>query len=378
VTGVRYALEPGRGSTAVPVRTTLLGAVVAVTAVVASLVFAASLHHLGSTPRLYGWDWDARINTDGGRDFGLVNARLAKDRDVAAFSAGDNSRIAVGNRSIPAIGVDPAGGVHPTISKGRAPTADGEIALGIRTMDDLGVGVGDHVKVTYGRRSQSMTVVGRAVFPSFGTYEGSDKTELGTGAMLTRHDLRRLAPSFEKTFHLVRFTGGTNRAAALRRIRSWAPEDADNTFVQVLGRPTDIVNYRRVGQTPLILAAVLALLAAATVAHALITSVRKRRRDIAVLRALGFGRGAVSATVAWQATTLVGVALLVGVPVGVAAGRWAWTVLAQRLGAVVEPETPTLAVALLVPGALVLANVVGAFPGWLAGRVRPALALRTE
>src|SRR5207248_1575294 len=247
-------------------------------------------------------------------------------------------------------------------SKGRAPTADGELALGSRTMQDVGVHVGDHVRITYGDRRQSLTVVGRAVFPSFGTYQGSDKTEVGTGALLTHHDLQRLAPSFEKTFHLVRLAPGANRAAAVRRMRSWAPEDADLSFLQELARPTDIVNYRRVGQTPLILAGVLALLAAATVAHALVTSVRRRRRDIAVLRALGFGRGHVSATVAWQATTLVLVAVVLGVPLGVASGRWAWTVLAQRLGAVVEPVTPTLGVALLMPAALLLGNLVGAFP----------------
>src|SRR5207302_9160976 len=105
------------------------------------------------------------------------------------------------------------GGVEPTIAKGRAPTADGEIALGARTMHDLGVSIGDHVPVVYGHRTRSLTVVGRAVFPSFGTYQGSDKTEIGTGAPLTHHDLQTLAPSFEKTFQLVRFDPGVNHAA---------------------------------------------------------------------------------------------------------------------------------------------------------------------
>src|SRR5205823_4845063 len=125
---------------------------------------------------------------------------------------------AVGTRSIPAIGIDPRGGVEPTIAKGRAPTADGEIAFGSRTMHNLGVGLGDKVVVRYGRRSRSLTVVGRAVFPSFGTYQGSDKTEVGTGALLTHDDLNHLAPSFEKTFHLVRLDPRVNRAIALGRL----------------------------------------------------------------------------------------------------------------------------------------------------------------
>ena len=61
VTGVRMALEPGRGPTAVPTRSSLVGAGVAVAAVAAALTFAASLNHLVATPRLFGWNWDAGV-----------------------------------------------------------------------------------------------------------------------------------------------------------------------------------------------------------------------------------------------------------------------------------------------------------------------------
>src|SRR5207244_642468 len=102
-------------------------------------------------------------------------------------------------------------------------------------------------------------------------------------------------------------------------------------------RPVDVLNYSRIQATPLALATVLALLAMATVAHLLLTSIRRRRRDLAVLKALGFVRSQVFAAVAWQATTLVGLALLVGLPLGVAAGRWTWQVFAGRLGASAAP-----------------------------------------
>ena len=50
VAGVRMALEPGRGRTAVPVRTTMLAAIVGVAAVAAALTVTASADRLVSTP----------------------------------------------------------------------------------------------------------------------------------------------------------------------------------------------------------------------------------------------------------------------------------------------------------------------------------------
>ena len=58
VEGMRLALEPGRGRTAVPVRSALAGAVLAMTVVSATLTFGASLTTLVSHPALYGWNFD--------------------------------------------------------------------------------------------------------------------------------------------------------------------------------------------------------------------------------------------------------------------------------------------------------------------------------
>jgi putative ABC transport system permease protein len=58
VEGLRLALEPGRGRTAVPVRSVLAGAMLAMTVVTATLTFGASLTTLVSHPALYGWNFD--------------------------------------------------------------------------------------------------------------------------------------------------------------------------------------------------------------------------------------------------------------------------------------------------------------------------------
>jgi predicted lysophospholipase L1 biosynthesis ABC-type transport system permease subunit len=102
----------------------------------------------------------------------------------------------------------------------------------------------------------------------------------------------------------------------------------------------DLTDLERVGYPPGLLAGLVVLLALGTVTHALVTSVRRRRRDLATLKTLGFTRGQVPQTVAWQATTFALLALLVGVPLGVAGGRWAWRLVADQLGVVSGPVVP--------------------------------------
>ena len=382
-TGVRMALEPGRGRTAVPVRTTIVGAALAIASVVAAVTFAASLDHLVSTPRLYGWTWDASIDTGGIDEVDTANivrqvtSDLQSSKLVGAFSRSVISRLDVDGATVTALGIHGARGrVGPTIVAGRAPRTDDEIALGARTLDRVGASIGDvvHVQPDSGGDPVRLRVVGRVVLPGLGTYPGSDKTALGDGALLTRRSLRALGPDFGAGPFLVRLAPGATTAQLARAI---VPPD-QTVVVTGLERPSDIVSYSRVRSTPLVLAGVLALLAIATVAHALVTAVRRRRRDLALLKTLGFTRRQVSASVAWQATTFGVVALLVGIPVGVVVGRWAWTTLADNLGTVAEPIVPVLALALGVLLVLLIANLVAFVPGRIAAGLRPAAVLRSE
>lgn len=143
-------------------------------------------------------------------------------------------------------------------------------------------------------------------------------------------------------------------------------------------RPGDIKNYASIRDTPLALAAVLAVLAAGTLSHVLLTGVRRRRRDLAMLKTLGFTRRQVLAAVAWEASAFAAVALLAGLPVGVLAGRLAWAAFANQAGISPAASIPLPSVLLVVPVTLLLANLVAAWPGWRAARLRPAAVLRTE
>lgn len=43
-----------------------------------------------------------------------------------------------------------------------------------------------------------------------------------------------------------------------------------------------------------------------------------------------------------------------------------------------RPDVPLTAVLLAIPVTLALANLIAAWPGWTAARLRPALVLRAE
>jgi ABC-type lipoprotein release transport system permease subunit len=114
------------------------------------------------------------------------------------------------------------------------------------------------------------------------------------------------------------------------------------------------------------------------VANALFSAVRRRRRDLALLATLGLTRRQVSATVAWQATTVGILTLAIGLPLGIIGGRWAWGRLADDLGTLSEPKVPLLLLVLAVPVVLLLVNAVAFVPGRMAARLRPAVVLRSE
>ena len=55
-------------------------------------------------------------------------------------------------------------------------------------------------------------------------------------------------------------------------------------------------------------------------------------QELALLKTLGMTRGQVRAVVAWQTTLALTTAVIVGGPLGVVAGRWAWRAFANSLG----------------------------------------------
>jgi hypothetical protein len=96
------------------------------------------------------------------------------------------------------------------------------------------------------------------------------------------------------------------------------------------------------------------------------------------MKSLGCTGRQVGSVVAWQATTSCVVALALGVPLGIAGGRWGWKVVASGIGSVSPPIVPLLAVVLTAVGTVVLGNAIAAWPAHASRHIRPAVAMRTE
>jgi hypothetical protein len=380
VVGVRMALEPGRGRTAVPVRSAIFGATLGVAALTASLLFATSLHHLLVTPRLSGYTWDVFVDVGARHD--RAAAALRADPKVAGFTRGGFANVRIAGDSLMALNMDGSGPVRPVITEGSAPAADDEIALGASTMRAAHATIGGTVEVVLDQAEGTpepvrMRVVGTVIVPP----NPFAATRLGDGAAVTVPGLLRIDPSLaarvDSLPFLVRFAPGVDRDAGLAAVARDL-QGIPNPIFFPAERPASITSLTRIADVPLLLSGLLALLAVGTLAHTLVSATRRRRRDLAILKTLGFVRAQVRGTLAWQATTLAAVALLVGLPIGIAGGRWAWRLFAGQLGVLPDPVVPLPAVLVAVPAALVLANLVAALPGRAAARTQPAIVLRSE
>jgi predicted lysophospholipase L1 biosynthesis ABC-type transport system permease subunit len=241
-----------------------------------------------------------------------------------------------------------------------------------------------------------MTIVGVAAFPRLN--RGSFSTlGLGTGAITRAEafppynsDVSEAPPGIDPedfvgpggaTYEFVTIKARPEATAEERReIVATAREigDANLQMVRTEQRPIAIDNYADVRSTPVVLAVVLGSMAAATLAHLVVSVVRRRRRDLAVCAALGMQRRQLASAVVVQALLVVGVAVLVGVPLGLAGGRVAWSGFAADLGVIETLRLPLFTVALAVLVVVVVSVAVAAVPAVAAAQMRPAAVLRDE
>ena len=384
VIGVRHALERGRGASSVPVGTALFGTVIAVTALCATAVFGASLSHLTATPPLYGQDYQIQFSSGQGNPTKEL-AELERDHAVTAIMIGTRSEISINGVSVTSIlGKHVRGPLLLSTVDGHAPSGDGEVSLGATTLHQAGAHVGSDVHVTLevptgGTAVASFRVVGTASFPSDFGLGG-----LGTGAAFTVGGyLHALCPP------------GAAQASCLSAFRSneqfvllvhMAPSAAGRADIahylraypgiaQLPNTPISLINFGEAVNFPLILGFVLALFGAATLMHLLVVSVARRRHEIGLLKALGFVKGQVGATVCWQASTVALVGIIVGIPLGVAVGQAVWRAFANNLGAVPVSVVPVEVIAVLGVGVLVAANLLALAPAVVAARSKTTAQL---
>ncbi len=408
VAGVRFALEPGHGRTAVPVRSAMFGAVLAILIVVASLTFGSGLSTLVSHPALYGWSWNYALTSPNADVPPQALSLLAHDRAVAGWSGVQFANVQIDRQTVPVILAGTHAQVSPPILSGDPIRAANQIVLGAATLAQLHKRVGDTVIASYGTPADApayvppthLVIVGTTTLPAIGNPQ-SLHPSMGTGAIIPAAveplALRKFLHSPYRALNgpkmvFVRLRAGVTPAQGLESLRRIADAGTKALFalpnavggggesVEVLPvqYPAEIENYRSMSATPVLLATGLAAGAAAALGLTLTASVRRRRRDLALLKALGFTQRQLAACVAWQSTVAAAVGVIIGIPLGIAFGRWLWVLFARQIYVVPRATVPTVPLACIGLSALVLANLVAALPGRYAARTPTALVLRAE
>ena len=197
--------------------------------------------------------------------------------------------------------------------------------MGAKTLSELDKSIGDTVRVRTSRAERVYVIVGRAVLPTF-----DRAVPLADGAIFTGAGY---APLFDRdSIYHRQFVGvfapGAAPAEVLRQIDALDELGTPATPAQ----PVEIAWMEELRGLANVMIVILCALATIAIAHALVTTVRRRRRELAVLKTLGFVRGQVRGTVACQAGTLTLVGLVVGVPAGILVGRFAWRLVTDALG----------------------------------------------
>jgi hypothetical protein len=388
VIGVRNALERRTGGVAVPLGSALLGTVLAVLALAGTAVFGDSLSHLTSTPRLYGDTFQLNFTDPaGGKPNPILLRSLEQDKAVTGITEGIATEILVNKVVVGAVaGTAVRGHLLFSTVAGHLPIRDHQIGLGATTMRQVGAHVGSLVHIAMSlpsgkKRAATFHVVSQVSFPVLG-----GAVSLGTGAVITtagyENTLCPPAPGRATCLKgalatingggmLVRLVSGPQGRAAISHYL-----DAYRSTTALAITPTSLVNFGEAVNFPLIFGAMLAVVGAATLAHLLVVSVARRRREIGLLKVLGFVNRQVAAAVSWQATTLALIGIVVGVPLGLVAGQTVWNAFANNLGAVPVSVVPTWLVVTLAAGVLVVANLLAIGPALVATRSKPARLLQ--
>lgn len=377
-TGFRFALEPGRGRSAVPVRSTLAGAAVGLAALAMAFTFGGGLNHLLDTPRLYGVQWDLVVDVN--EEAADAEALAAAITTVAGLPGVEDAVPAVlglpfvlDGKTADALALRESDQRFlPPLLSGRPPAADNEIVIGPKTSKLIGKGVGDPVEVTIlGGAAVQTRVVGIGVLPATG-HTGN----LGEGTLASLKFVEALFGQGILDEIILKLEPGASATAVTSAVRREL-----GPLVLSIGppqAPADIVSFGRSENLPFVLAGVLTVMAAGTITHLLVTGIARRRRDLAILKTMGFVRRQIAETVAWQATVLTALALAVGIPLGIAVGRWLWTTYAESIGVIPVAVVAWLPVLLAVPIAFALANLIAIWPARAAARTPAAQVLRTE
>ncbi|MEO7397547.1 MAG: ABC transporter permease [Ilumatobacteraceae bacterium] len=335
---------------------------IGVAGVVASGIVGLTLTNIVDEPARWGVNYDQLFGNPYVAAQDDIVAPILEDPDAVAVTAAHIGSLTINGRDVATFVVDAVkGGLLPVTIDGRPPANVDEIGLGAEVARGLGVGVGDDVEVAGSTGVTTVVqVVGIVVTPD----------SAGNGASMTFAGYVALSPTATRNVVLVRFREGTpGGASETAQTAEFSPPDALET-------PTSVRALERVTAAPFVLGIVLTILMIVACAYLLEASGRARRRDLAVLRALGSDSGQLRAIIHWQAMLVTAFTLVVGLPLGIILGRSIVDRVTDALGIVPGADVPVMLVMAVVLAAIAAANLLAVLPARRASRANVAELMR--
>jgi hypothetical protein len=350
-------------------RTGLVGMVAVVGGVVGALTFGSSLDGLVEHRARWGQTYDLQVGQGRQDPVGddVVAAQRA-DPHVSALALLADVGANVGRHRFDVAAIAPITGSNEVhLFDGRLPEGTDEIAIGKVDARTFAVGVGDDVVVDGPGGSLTLRVTGIGVMPAVAGGDG-----MGHGGLMTLDGLRLVDPDVATSVLGIRLRPGTSSHAVQQRLLA-----ATSAAAQPGDPPGAIVNLQRVRSIPYVVAGILGMLALLNLGHQLVLATQRRRRDLAVLRALGADGRWVTGVVHWQASLFAGLVVALGTPLGIVLGRVVYRAFVDRIGGLQTVSLPVAAFGLTFVGMVALANIVAA-PNARRARRRPPSGILAE
>lgn len=363
-------------------RPAVVGAVIGVLGITAAFTFSTAVSEAAANPVRFGQTYQADgflgIN---GQDFGPVDRIVSDLRSLPMVTGVLATRSGV-------VG-DPSGTASVTIYayhggpkalpvvliSGHMPDSVDQIVLAPQSLSDLHTHVGGWTTLVGTAGSRRFFVSGSGFVPS-GAHniysQGGWTTPAGFASVVKGFKFDDVLVDLDPAHQ------GPNGAAALTKAVNTKDKALQGFELDAPDPLMQVAELHNVQRLPVLLGIFLVVLALGAVGHALASAVRRRSRDLAVLRALGLTPGQCRRVVIVQSTLLGLIGLVIGLPVGLAVGRLIWGAVATYTPLQYVTPLAGWELPLLIPIVLVAVNALGAWPGHRAARLEVSTVLRAE
>jgi len=358
-TAARFAFQSSSDRNSAAVHGVTGSAALGIALFAGGLAFASSIQTVLETPAAHGWNWDvAIVNNFGAIPDDAVEA-ISNDDHVDELTAFTTGTLTIAGHRVFSLGLDQKlGALYLSLTDGRPPQSADEIVLGASTLRATGRSIGDTIDVVTPKDTRKMTIVGLATFPPIGSARFGSLS-LGDGAATIASVVPIADPSGAYSGLLIRVRD-QSKPTDVAALRATVAElgCTDSSCFLTDAQPQQLTGYSELKSIWVPFGLALGSLVAVPLGYGVISTVRARRRELSILRAIGMSQRQVSAVVMLQGLSIVIVSAIGGVLLGVVAARVAWRVFSHSVGVTWPLGVPKLAFALIVAGALVIALLI--------------------